>query len=212
VATFFPHFRNHLERHTGKSTDFSRPATSESQETARAREFQHFLEAVDNLGSRLTTCISNDASETVPLWGEGSVAGQTPNSDSAQASSGSVTPIGPALLLKQGKKALSAKPVDQTAPISRALDGSLIVRLHFAEAMMVLLFNSLDEMRQSSIKEGFGRLLAEVDNLEISGASTETLRAYRDALSAMQNMLASNPEPKELAVALRGDFVKRHGR
>jgi hypothetical protein len=35
------------------------------------------------------------------------------------------------------------------------------------------------------------------------------MRAYRDALSAVQKMLASNPEPGEIAVALGGDFAKR---
>jgi len=78
--------------------------------------------------------------------------------------------------------------------------------------MMVLLFSSLDDEQQSSVREGFGRLLAEVDNLEKLGIPPDTIQAYRDALSAMQQMLASNPEPEELAVALGDDFSRRFRR
>ena len=83
------------------------------------------------------------------------------------------------------------------------------IRLHFVEAMMVLLFNASDEKQQSSVEQAFGRLSKQVENLEILGVQPEALRAYRDALSAVQKMLASNPEPGEIAVALGGDFAKR---
>jgi hypothetical protein len=82
-------------------------------------------------------------------------------------------------------------------------------RLHFVEAMMVLLFNASDEKQQSSVEQAFGRLSKQVENLEIWGVQPEAMRAYRDALSAVQKMLASNPEPGEIAVALGGDFAKR---
>jgi hypothetical protein len=82
-------------------------------------------------------------------------------------------------------------------------------RLHFVEAMMVLLFNASDEKQQSSVEQAFARLSKQVENLEIWGVQPEAMRAYRDALSAVQKMLASNPEPGEIAVALGGDFAKR---
>jgi hypothetical protein len=78
-------------------------------------------------------------------------------------------------------------------------------RLHFVEAMMVLLFDASDD----SVEQAFGRLSNRVENLEILGVPPEALRAYRDALRAVQKMLASNPEPGEIAVARGGDFAKR---
>jgi hypothetical protein len=79
-------------------------------------------------------------------------------------------------------------------------------RLHFVEAMMVLLFNASDEKQQSSVEQAFGRLSKQLGDI---GRPAEALRAYRDALSVVQKMLASNPEPGEIAVALGGDFAKR---
>jgi hypothetical protein len=96
-----------------------------------------------------------------------------------------------------------------TTRLASPVDASIIVRLHFAEAMMVLLFNASDEKQQDAVKRGFGKLLAKVDNSEMLGTPTGTLQAYRDALSAMQAMLASKPEPEELADALADDFAKR---
>jgi hypothetical protein len=93
--------------------------------------------------------------------------------------------------------------------LASLVDTSIIVRLHFAEAMMVLLFNASDEKQQDAVKRGFGKLLAKVDNLEMLGAPKGTFQAYRDALSAMQAMLASKPEPEGLADALGDDFAKR---
>ena len=72
--------------------------------------------------------------------------------------------------------------------------------------MMVLLFNASDEKQQSSVEQAFARLSKQVENLEIWGVQPEAMRAYRDALSAVQKMLASNPEPGEIAVALWGRF------
>jgi hypothetical protein len=103
-------------------------------------------------------------------------------------------------------------PNKPATPLADALDTSIIVRLHFAEAMMVLLFNTLDEKQQESVVQGFGRLLTEVDVLENSGIPRATLQAYREALGQMQKMLESNPQPEELAVALGGDFAKRSRR
>jgi hypothetical protein len=75
--------------------------------------------------------------------------------------------------------------------------------------MMMLLFNALDDEQQHSVKQGFGDLLTEVENFEISGMPPATLRACREALSAMQKALASNPTPEELAIALGGDLANR---
>jgi hypothetical protein len=63
--------------------------------------------------------------------------------------------------------------------------------------MMVLLFNASDEKQQSSVEQALGRLSKQVENLEIWGVQPEAMRAYRDGLSAVQKMLASNPEPGE---------------
>ena len=62
------------------------------------------------------------------------------------------------------------------------------------------------------MKQGFGDPLKRVENLEILGTPPGTLQAYREALGAMQNMLASNPQPEEMADALVGDFAKKHAR
>jgi hypothetical protein len=42
------------------------------------------------------------------------------------------------------------------------------------------------------------------------GVPPSTFQGYRDALRAMENMLASNPTPEAMAVALATDFAKRY--
>jgi hypothetical protein len=98
---------------------------------------------------------------------------------------------------------------DLTTRLASTVDTSIIVRLHFAEAMMVLLFNASDEKQQDVVKQGFAKLLAKVENLEMLGTPAGTVQAYRDSLRAMLAMLGSNPEPEEVAVALTDDFAKR---
>jgi hypothetical protein len=121
-----------------------------------------------------------------------------------------VTPIESAKSYNgNGRTVSGPDPSVLTTRLASPVDASIIVRLHFAEAMMVLLFNASDEKHQDAVKRGFGRLLAKMDNLEMLGTPTGTLQAYRDALSAMQAMLASSPEPEELADALADDFAKR---
>ena len=61
-----------------------------------------------------------------------------------------------------------------------------------------------NEQRRNSLRVAIIR-----QNLEILGVPPEALRAYRDALGTVQKMLASNPEPGEIAVALGGDLAKR---
>jgi hypothetical protein len=90
------------------------------------------------------------------------------------------------------------------------LPSAVVARLHFAEAMMVLLFNALDEKQRESAKQGFARMLDSVDTSEIPGGRQETMRAYKDALAAMHSsMLSSNLPPEEMAAALSVDFAKK---
>ena len=118
-----------------------------------------------------------------------------------------VTPIASAK--SDGRAESGPDPSVLTTRLASPVDASIIVRLHFAEAMMVLLFNRLDGKQQDSVERSFGALLAKVDDLEMSGTPPDAIQTYRDALSAMQSMLASNPEPEELADALADDFAKR---
>jgi hypothetical protein len=174
-----------------------------AKETRDERQFRRFLEAAATLGSHLTDTFDDVFLKVVPaVRGEVSPGAATPLAASSRLPWGNVTPIENASSLHRRDKMSSAAPSDDfMRPSSAASDASIIVRLHFAEAMMVLLFNSF--------KDGFGRLLAEVENLEKLGMPPDTIQAYRDALSAMRQMLASNPEPEELAVALGDDFSRR---
>ena len=75
---------------------------------------------------------------------------------------------------------------------------------------MVLMFNALSQPQQTSIKQHFDDLLKRAVNVEVMGVQAETFQAYRDALGAMQGMLASNPTPEAMAIALAHDFAKRY--
>jgi hypothetical protein len=104
------------------------------------------------------------------------------------------------------------KRVSQDFPSFPAdkLPSAVVARLRFAEAMMVLLFNALDEKQRESAKQGFARMLDSVDTSEIPGGRQETMRAYKDALTAMHSsMLSSNLTPEEMAAALSVDFAKK---
>ena len=185
-----------------------------STETPGEQAFRGFLQAADKLGSRLTN-VCEDALLRVLS------TARRINSNTGAANSGAaltelrrrtVIPIESAKP-KGNRRTMSAPaPNEPASPLADALDTSIIVRLHFAEAMMVLLFNTLDEKQQESVVQGFGKLLKKVDVLENSGIPRGTLQAYRGALSQMQRMLESNPQPEELAVALGGDFAKRSRR
>jgi hypothetical protein len=179
-------------------------------ETRDERQFRRFLEAASTLGSHLTDTFDDVFLKVAPaVRGEVSPSAATPLAASSRLPLGNVTPIEDARTLHEWKKMSSAAPSDDfVRPPSAASDASIIVRLHFAKAMMVLLFNSSDDTQQSSVKEGFGKLLAEVENLEKLGNPPDTIQA----LGAMQQMLASNPEPEELAVALGDDFSRRFRR
>ena len=92
-----------------------------------------------------------------------------------------VTPIESAKSYNgNGRTVSGPDPSVLTTRLASPVDASIIVRLHFAEAMMVLLFNASDEMQQNAVKRGFGKLLAKMDNLEMLGTPTGTLQAYRE--------------------------------
>jgi Fe2+ transport system protein B len=93
---------------------------------------------------------------------------------------------------------------------SLGIESSLVVRLHFAEAIMVLMFNALSEPQQASIKQHFDDLLKRAVNVQVMGVQAETFQGYRDTLRAMKDMLASNPTPEAMATALAHDFAKRY--
>jgi hypothetical protein len=188
--------------------------TPRSTETPGEQAFRGYLQAADKLGSHLTN-VCEDALLRVL-----SPARRT-NSNTGAADSGAastelwrrtVIPIESAKPRGNRRTMSAPAPNEPASPLADALDTSIIVRLHFAEAMMVLLFNTLDEKQQESVVQGFGKLLTKVDVLEDSGIPRATLQAYREALGQMQKMLESNPQPEELAVALGGDFAKRSRR
>jgi hypothetical protein len=181
--------------------------------SASDRQFQRFLDAADNLNSHLASTFDDGFLKIiVAVDGAKSdnVAG-TPSQAPSQRSSGNVTPIENAKSWNKQHMAPLA-PSDLTTRDAAPIDAGMIVRLHFAEAMMVLLFNALDGKQQNAIKQGFGTLLKEIENLEIKDAPPDAFQAYRDALSAMHKMLSSNPAADELGVALSKDFIKRFHR
>jgi hypothetical protein len=93
---------------------------------------------------------------------------------------------------------------------SLGVESSLIVRLHFAEAMMVVICNALGQPQQASIKQHFDDLLKRLEKVDVIGVQSETFQLYRDALGAMQRMLASNPRPEAMATALAHHLAKRY--
>jgi hypothetical protein len=180
---------------------------------ASDRQFQRFLDAADNLNSHLASTYDDGFLKIIVAVDRAksdNVAG-TPSQAPSQRSSGNVTPIENA---KSWNKQHMAPPAssDLTTREAATIDAGMIVRLHFTEAMMVLLFNALDGKQQDAIKQGFDTLLKEIENLDIKDAPPDAFKAYRDALSAMQKMLSSNPAPDELGVALSKDFIRRFHR
>ena len=108
-----------------------------------------------------------------------------------------------------GGDGLSDTSSSGTIRPSRAIDASIVVRLHFAETMAILLFNALDGKQRSSIKQGLHRLMAKMEEVTEPGVS---IRVYREALTAMQTMLLSNHEPDGLALGLGTDLARKdHG-
>jgi hypothetical protein len=108
------------------------------------------------------------------------------------------------------RKNLSGEETERPQSPSLGIEASLVERLHFAETMMVLMFNALCEPQQASIKQHFDALLERSENVEVMTAPPSTFHAFRHTLRAMGDMLASNPTPEEMAVALAGGFAKRY--
>ena len=76
-----------------------------------------------------------------------------------------------------GGDGLSDTSSSGTIRPNRAIDASIVVRLHFAEAMAILLFNALDGKQQSSVKQGLNRLMAKMENVATPGVPHDAIRA-----------------------------------
>ena len=111
-----------------------------------------------------------------------------------------------------GGDGLSDTSSSGTIRPNRAIDASIVVRLHFAEAMAILLFNALDGKQQSSVKQGLNRLMAKMENVATPGVPPDAIRAYREALTAVQTTLLSNREPDGLALGLEMDPREKNRR
>ena len=164
------------------------------------KQFARFLEAANQLGGNL---------DTIFAVGFAKIIGNAPQTNQPGAaltpeigSSGNVTRI------EQAKRENSLRENQPSAP--SLIESSLVVRFHFAEAMMVLMFNVLSQRQQDSIKQHFDALLERSENVEVMGVPPSTFHAFRDTLRAMGDMLASNPAPEEMAVALARDLAKRY--
>ena len=169
--------------------NFHREASSST--TSEERQFARFLDAANQVGDNLDAIFAN---------GFAKIIGNTPQTNQPGASltpeigsSGNVTRIAQA-----GENSLRE---NQPSTPSLEMESLLIIRLHFAEAMMVLIFGALNNSQRNSIRQHFATLLEKCDSLESLGVPPATIQAYRDALRAMENMLASNPKPEETAVA-----------
>jgi hypothetical protein len=69
-----------------------------------------------------------------------------------------------------------------------------------------------DEKRERTKPHGLWQAVGEIYNLEMLGAPTSRLQAYRDALTAMQPMLRSNPEAEALAAHRRTILLSKSQR
>jgi hypothetical protein len=162
------------------------------QEAQPSQQYQRFLEAAERLGPHLES-----------LFRKGFVQIVSPSRDK-RAEVGvrrepAVDPRGALVRPEHATPSNWQDPLSRApsqTPESEAVDVSIIVRLHFVEAMMVLLFNASDENQQSAIEQGGDRLSSKLGNLEILGVQPGALGAYRDALSAVQKMLASVAPPR----------------
>jgi hypothetical protein len=184
------------------------PSVGASPSTARSedQQFARFLEAANQLGEHLDTIFTTEFAKIVanPSLTPHPVASPTAEND---GSSGKNV-VGIEQSSKKRANALGEKTAKPQSP-SLGIESSLVARLHFAEAMMVLMFNALSEPQQASVKQHFDDLLKRSESVGVMGVLPSTFQAYRDALRAMQNMLASNPTPEAMAVALATDFAKR---
>jgi hypothetical protein len=169
-----------------QTSSLRRPSPEETQPN---QQYQRFLETAGRLGPHLESLFRNGFVQIV-----------SPSRDKRAEVGVRLEPaVNPGALVPPQH----ATPSNWQDTLSQELadtpgsEVSIIVRLHFAEAMMVLLFNALDVKQQRSVQQGFNSLSSKLENLEILGVQPGALQAYREALSAAQKMLASNPEPGE---------------
>ena len=184
------------------------PSTGHSED----QQFARFLQVANQLGENLDTIFNNGFAKIVanasltphPL------AQTEPARPSAENDASSRTNIDRAEQSNKNRKKSLGEETEQPHSPSLGIESSLVARLHFAEAMMVLTCNALSEPQQASIKRHFDDLLKRSENVEVMNVPPSTFQRYRDTLRAMQNMLASNPTPKAMTTALAHDFAKRY--
>ena len=191
----YTNFHSHTREHYLMKTSHIAAVRSG---TTQDQQFARFLEAADQLGEHLNANFDEFFEKTVVNAPRTASVPQT-----SQPVRGNVYHIEHAINRK-----LPEKTIEKSRSSSLKLKSSLVVRLHFAEAMMALMFNALNKTKQDSIRQHF-RTLLKTRNLEVHGVPMATFHAYRDALRSMEDMLARNPQPEEMAVALSDDFAKR---
>ena len=117
------------------------PSVGASPSTARSedQQFARFLEAANQLGEHLDTIFTIEFAKIVanPSLTPHPVASHT--AENYGSSRKNVYDIEQSNKNRKGEK--TAKPQSP----SLGIESSLVVRLHFAEAMMVLMFNALSE-------------------------------------------------------------------
>ena len=201
------YIRHKRSMETPSAENIQREATR-SPGRSKDQLFARFLDAANQLGEHLDTIFTTELAKIVANPSLIPHPVGKPTGEKDRSSRKNVYDIEPSS--KKGANSLGEKTAKPQSPSpSLGIKSSLVVRLHFAEAMMVLMFNALSEPQQASIKQHFDDLLKRSESVEVMGVLPSTFQAYRDALRAMQNMLASNPTPEEMAVALATDFAKR---
>lgn len=184
---------------------------SVARQTADERQFQRFLEAADDLGSNLTSIFHDAFLKMVapPAGGATPDTGAaTPVTAPAPRSPGSVTPIANAKAWNRHSRSSPARSDDRPVEAAGAADEATNAAVRLAEAMMIVLFNAVDEKQHKSLKRGFDSLLQKVENLEIAEVPPGALQAQREILSAVEKLLAGKLE-RGLAIAQRSAFAKR---
>ena len=139
--------------------ELDRGKYQESSHKSAEPQFARFLEAAERLGS-------SSAGNFDDLF----VAAEQPGgmSISSRGSSQSAAEIEPAI---KRKKSLSPKLPHLS--LADGLDAPILVRLHFTEAMMVLLFNTLDAAQQ---KDSEARLRRSIEARRELGNSGDASR------------------------------------
>jgi hypothetical protein len=205
-----------LQQRIMSGTGISRPMETSSGNFRDAQpedqQFARFLETANQLGEHLNSIFNNGFAKIVanPSLTPHPVAQTEPATPTVENDDTFRRNVDRTEQSSKTRKTPLGEKTEQPQSPSLGIESSLVVRLHFAEAMMVLMFNVLSEPQQSSIKRHFDDLLRRSENVEVMGVPPSTFQGYRDTLRAMQNMLASNPTPEAMATALAHDFAKRY--